>query len=71
MKVRHNDTYIRVIREVAVARRREDPKVEALREERTLNPRPEAVTDEAFAASEFLDARDLVQVKRSVSRGRR
>jgi len=63
MKVRHNDTYIRVIREVAVARRREDPKVEALREERTLNPRPEAVTDEAFAASEFLDARDLVQVK--------
>jgi transposase len=28
-----------------------------------LNPHPEAVTDEAFAASEFLDARDLVQVK--------
>ena len=46
-----------------MARQREDPKVEALREERTLNPRPEAVTDEAFAASEFLDARDLVQVK--------
>jgi transposase len=46
-----------------MARRRDDPKVEALREERCLNPRPEAVRDPAFAASEFLDARDLVQVK--------
>ena len=46
-----------------MARRREDPKVEALRAERSLNPRPEAVVDEAFAESEFLDARDLVQVK--------
>jgi transposase len=47
-----------------VARRRaEDPKVAALREARALNPRPEAVTDEAFLAEEFLDARDLVQVK--------
>lgn len=43
--------------------RGEDPKVEALRAERSLNPRPEAVTDEAFVASEFFDARDLVQVK--------
>ena len=40
-----------------------DPKVEALRARRSLNPRPDAVTDEAFAASEFLDPRDLVQVK--------
>ena len=46
-----------------MARRREDPKVEALRAERSLNPRPEAVRDEAFSGSEFLDARDLVQVK--------
>jgi len=46
-----------------MARRKEDPKVEALAAERALNPRPEAVVDEAFAASEFLDARDLVQVK--------
>jgi transposase len=46
-----------------MARRREDPKVQALREERCLNPRPEAVQDPAFAAAEFLDARDLVQVK--------
>lgn len=41
----------------------EDPKVAALLEARALNPRPEAVTDEAFAAGGFLDARDLVQVK--------
>jgi transposase len=47
-----------------MARRRpEDPKVAALREARALNPRPGAVTDEAFLAEEFLDARDLVQVK--------
>ena len=44
-------------------KRRPDPKVAALRESRTLNPRPEAVSDEEFAATEFFDARDLVQVK--------
>ena len=43
--------------------RSEDPKIEALRAERSLNSRPEAVSDERFAGSEFLDARDLVQVK--------
>lgn len=41
----------------------EDPKLAALREQRCLNPRPERVVDERFADSEFLDARDLVQVK--------
>jgi transposase len=46
-----------------VARKKPDPKVEALRESRTLNPRAEAVTDEAFAGSDFFDPRDLVQVK--------
>jgi transposase len=46
-----------------MARAGEDPKVHALRAERSLNPRPEAVRDEQFARSEFLDARDLVQVK--------
>jgi transposase len=47
-----------------VARKREpDAKVAALAETRTLNPHPEAVRDEGFASSEFLDARDLVQVK--------
>ncbi len=46
-----------------MAKRKEDPKVAALREERSLNPRPETVRDPAFASSEFLDARDMVQVK--------
>jgi transposase len=47
-----------------VTRRREDPKEAALREARCLNPRPEAVTDEAFTTGpEFFDARDMVQVK--------
>jgi transposase len=46
-----------------MARAGEDPKVRALREARSLNPRPEAVSDERFSSSEFLDARDLVQVK--------
>src|SRR5205823_2214729 len=51
------------IRRGGMARRGEDPKVEALRAERSLNPRPEAVRDERFAESEFFDPRDLVQVK--------
>jgi transposase len=46
-----------------VAKKREDPKEEALRAARALNPRPDAVVDPDFAASAFLDARDLVQVK--------
>lgn len=52
-----------VIQEAVVAKKRQDPKAEALRVERSLNPRPEDVTDEEFAASEFFDARDVVQVK--------
>jgi transposase len=44
-------------------RRVEDPKVDALRRARTLNPRPESVVDEEFTGSEFFDSRDLVQVK--------
>jgi transposase len=46
-----------------MARGGEDPKVEALRSERSLNPRAEAVRDEQFVSSEFLDARDLLQVR--------
>ena len=46
-----------------MARQVPDGKVEELANSRTLNAHPEAVLDEAFAASEFLDARDLVQVK--------
>jgi transposase len=44
-------------------RKRSDPKLATLRERRTLNPRPEGVTDELFRKSEFFDARDLLQVK--------
>jgi len=46
-----------------MARKRSDPKEEALRVARALNPRPEAVTAAEFAVSEFFDPRDLVQVK--------
>src|SRR6476646_5789395 len=40
-----------------------DPKLEALREQGTLNPRPRAVTDPLFTTESFFDPRDLVQVK--------
>jgi len=46
-----------------MAAKKEDPKVEALRAERSLNPHPETVTDETFLSSGFMDARDVVQVK--------
>ena len=48
-----------------MARRRADadPKQAALRQARCLNPHPEHVRDPAFLASEFFDARDVVQVK--------
>ncbi|MEC4017103.1 helix-turn-helix domain-containing protein [Streptomyces sp. H27-D2] len=38
-------------------------KARALSASRTLNPRPGAVADAAFAVSSFLDPHDLVQVK--------
>jgi transposase len=40
-----------------------DSKLEALREQGTLNPRPRDVTDPQFAKDSFFDPRDLVQVK--------
>jgi transposase len=40
-----------------------DPKLEALRQHGTLNPRPQSVTDPLFQNQGFFDARDLVQVK--------
>src|SRR5438876_8713582 len=42
---------------------RSDPKEAALAATRCLHPHPEQVTDPAFGASEFFDARDAVQVK--------
>jgi len=38
-------------------------KSDALRDDGTLNPRPEAVLDPKFQEGEFFDPRDLVQVK--------
>ena len=38
-------------------------KLDTLRKQGILNPRPEAVTDQRFQENEFFDARDLVQVK--------
>ena len=40
-----------------------DPKPDALRLHRSLNAHPERVQDPLFATTDFLDARDLVQVK--------
>jgi transposase len=42
---------------------RPDPKEAALAQSRCLNPHPEQVRDPAFLASDFFDARDMVQVK--------
>ena len=41
----------------------DDAKLRSLREQGAINPRSQAVTDDLFAASEFFDPRDLVQVK--------
>lgn len=41
----------------------EDTKLRSLRESGTLNPHPNAVTDELFVGNEFFDPRDVVQVK--------
>lgn len=46
-----------------MTRAKSDPKADGLRERGCLHPHPEKVSDEAFAAHEFFDARDLVQVK--------
>ena len=43
--------------------RRDDTKAQALAASRTLNPRPEKVTDPAFGPGGFFDPADLVQVK--------
>ena len=44
-------------------RPKSDPKADTLRKQGCLHPHPDKVTDEAFAAGEFFDPRDLVQVK--------
>jgi len=46
-----------------MARRKLDPKTDALRQQGCLNSHPEKVTDEFFVSSKFFDPRDLLQVK--------
>lgn len=48
---------------MAKGSRRQRGKLEALREQGTLNPHPEKVTDSLFQGNDFFDPRDLVQVK--------
>ncbi len=45
------------------ADRRKEEKQRRLRQQATLNPRPEAVTHPLFRGSEFFDSNDLLQVK--------
>jgi transposase len=40
-----------------------DQKIKTLKQQGTLNPHPERVTDSLFLESEFFNARDVVQVK--------
>jgi transposase len=47
----------------AMPKRPDDAKLQSLREQGCLNPRPKSVTDELFASDDFFDPRDLVQVK--------
>lgn len=41
----------------------DDPKIQALQRQGCLNPHPEKVQDPLFAAADFFDPRDLVQIK--------
>ena len=50
---------------------RERGKLEALREQGTLNPHPKKVTDSLFQENDFFDPRDLVQVKYEMLRRHR
>src|SRR5687767_6868257 len=48
---------------IPVRSRSKHPKLEALREEGTLNPTPDEVHDPKFEQNEFFDPHDIVQVK--------
>src|SRR5258708_34146187 len=43
--------------------RKPNPKLAALEESGTVNPRPQDIDDPAFIESDFFDPRDLVQVR--------
>ena len=46
-----------------MARYKNDPKAEVLRQRGCLHPHPENVSDKLFTVNEFFDPRDLLQVK--------
>jgi len=46
-----------------MARRKQDPKADTLRQHGCRHPHPEQVIDELFCSNDFFDPRDLVQVK--------
>lgn len=46
-----------------MARYKNDPKADVLRQRGCLHPHPENVSDELFTVNEFFDPRDLLQVK--------
>lgn len=45
-----------------------NPKIEALRQHASLNPKPDAVNDKLFISNEFFDPCDLLQVKYEIVR---
>ena len=51
--------------------RRRNPKLEALRNQGTLNPHPERVHNELFLGNDFFDPHDLLHVKYEMLRKRR
>jgi transposase len=59
---RHKYIYV-LWRSMPMNIKRKPLKVEALREEGTLNPTPEQVRDPKFQDNEFFDPHDIVQVK--------
>ena len=61
-EVRHKYIYV-LWRSMPMKSKSKPLKVEALREEGTLNPTPEHVRDPKFQGNEFFDPHDIVQVK--------
>ena len=60
--MRHKDIYV-LWQSMPMKSKSKPLKVEALREEGTLNPTPEHVRDPKFQDNEFFDPHDIVQVK--------
>lgn len=60
--MRHKEVYV-LWRSMPMKSKSKPLKVEALREEGTLNPTPEHVRDPKFQDNEFFDPHDILQVK--------